>query len=187
MASGGTRTTSATVPVLFGFAAAVFLGPKSDNKPLCYEKEHELEWIRQQANPFLLCGASPKAGVVELYSTWNRLNGFLRSGAQRVELVPGGPSDNCGIPATAEDRSLQRIPLGRPIVRASVDDLKDEATTTQLARALRAWVDLDRENIVNEAGGMFWVSGPREVRNEPRPRCREAPDLLHWAEDLRAR
>ena len=82
---------------------------KRHRHALRYETEHELAWIRQQENPLFLCTADPERSRVNLYSTWNRLNAFLRSGARCIDLIPGEDDENGGVPETAPDGSVQRI------------------------------------------------------------------------------
>ena len=62
---------------------------KNNRAPIIFEKEHELEWIRNQENPFFLCVANRESLCVELYSTWSLLIGILHKSAKKIVLVPG--------------------------------------------------------------------------------------------------
>ena len=129
---------------------------------LIYEKSHEVTWIKDQHNPFFICISKPKDLSIELYSTWNMLNGFLARRADKIVLVPGKPDDNYQQVTTLKDQSEQTIPLGRPILRISVQDTTNEQTIRRHRVVLREWIELDRENIVNRSAGMHWVVGPTE-------------------------
>ena len=135
---------------------------KSKRENLVYEKEHEVAWIKNQDNPFFICISRRESLEIELYSTWNMLNGFLAKRADRITLVPGNPDDNYQEVTTLEDGSEQTIPLGRPILRISAQDAMDEETVQRFGAVLRKWIELDRENIVNRSAGMHWVVGPRD-------------------------
>jgi hypothetical protein len=132
---------------------------KSDREDLVFEKEHELDWIKNQENPFFLCIADRESLTIELYSTWNMLNGFLAKKAPRVVLVPGGPNDECGKVDTQAGPE-QVIPLGKPVLRISVQDAMNKERAHDLSMILRDWVLIDRQNIVNRGAGMYWVVGP---------------------------
>jgi hypothetical protein len=133
---------------------------KSTRDVVKYSGEHELEWIRGQENPFFLAIVDRSALCLEMYSTWNMLNGFLLRGAKCVVLQAGGPEDVCGEVVTAVDESEQRIPLGKPILRITAQDVMNPAKAQDYARILRQWVELDRENIVNRHASMYWINGP---------------------------
>ena len=135
---------------------------KSDNKPLEFDKPHEIAWIKEQENPFFLAVGNCKALKLDIYSTWNRLNGFLAKAAEKVifELSPPPPGQEPV--ATEQDCSKQVIYLGRPIVSASIQEMMDEAHAISVRDKLRRWILLDRENIVNSRAGMHWVVGPTE-------------------------
>lgn len=131
---------------------------KSNRGSITYEKEHEVAWIQNQENPFFLCVAHRNDLTIEMYSTWNMLNGFLLKGAQRIILEPGGlDADYEEVTTVAGE---QRVPLGRPILRMSMNDAMDEGRAKDLGKVLREWVRIDSENIANRATGMYWVVGP---------------------------
>src|ERR1700730_13029102 len=94
---------------------------KSSTGPIVYEKSYELEWIRSQENPLLLCVADRKALAMDVYSTWNLLcavlNGWRgQKQASRIALLPGSkPYAWPGI--VDNDDGSQQVPLGPPIVR----------------------------------------------------------------------
>src|SRR5713101_3331786 len=48
---------------------------KSSAEKIVYEKPHELDWIRNQENPLLVCVADREAAAMDVYSTWNLVCG----------------------------------------------------------------------------------------------------------------
>jgi hypothetical protein len=133
---------------------------------------------QEPREPILLCVVNRERLEIELYSTWNMQNGFLLHGASRILLVPGRPDDNYQEVTTADDRSEQVVPLGRPILRASASEVMDAAKAAELGAVLKGWVALDRENLVRKSAGMYWVAGPSHYEmNRP---LTDAPDLNVW-------
>jgi hypothetical protein len=114
---------------------------KSDNKPLCFEKEHEIEWIKNQENPFFVCTASRDSLGVEIFSTWNLLLGILHKSAKRIILIPGSEGEEYKQPETEDDLSEQRIFLGIPILRMSASELIDNEKVSHYASILRTGSD----------------------------------------------
>ena len=97
---------------------------------------------------------------VDLYSTWGRLNGFLRKDAKRIVFQVGPPVAGHNQVWTAQDGSEQIIALGEPVIRATIKDFMDKTRARVLSQVLKQWIELDRENIVNSQAGMHWVIGP---------------------------
>ena len=150
---------------------------KSRRAPLVYKGEHKVGWIQKQENPFFICVANRKALTIELYSTWNRLNATLLDGAEKIELIPGEP--------ITEDQDLhakngtQNIPLGPPIIRVGVEDIKDQKRLYRLSEILQSWVLLDRQNIGNKNACMYWTHGPISYEmNKPLPAKQETGKWL---------
>jgi len=135
---------------------------KSDNKPFEFDKPHEIAWIKEQENPFFLAVGNREALKLDIYSTWNRLNGFLAKRADKIifELSPPPPGQKAV--STEEDGSKQVIYLGKPVVSASIQEMMDDAHATTVRDKLRRWILLDRENIVNSHAGMHWTVGPEK-------------------------
>ncbi len=50
---------------------------KSARDDIVYEKSHELEWIKNQENPLLICVADRNSLAMDVYSTWNLVCGVL--------------------------------------------------------------------------------------------------------------
>ncbi len=130
---------------------------KSNRDPLLYVKDHETAWIRNQENPFFIAVVDRAKLELELYSTWNMQNGFLKIGAQEIRLVPGSVQDYPHV-TTADD--VQTVPLGDPIIRVSAAQVTSPDRAAEVGSTLKQWVMLDRENLVRKNAGMYWVLGP---------------------------
>jgi hypothetical protein len=147
---------------------------KSSTDPVEYRKPHEIEWIRNQENPLLVCVADRDAGAIDVYSTWNLLCGV--SGSWKGQKVPNCirlcPGKSHGWDwRGVEDQNdeSQDILLGKPIVRIRHQQAFDEDSTREIARVIEAWIALDRENIVNCSSGLNWVAGPLEYETGKPP------------------
>jgi hypothetical protein len=148
---------------------------KRSTEELDYKKPHELEWIANQENPFLLCVADRETAAMDVYSTWNLLCGVLGGGWEgkispaRITLHPGETGEWPGV-RNKPDGS-QQILLGKPIIRIAHDDLVDQTRTKEIAEVIGSWVALDRANIDNRRAGMYWVVGPDtyETGKPPKP------------------
>jgi hypothetical protein len=136
---------------------------KSKAEPVVYEKTHELEWIRSQENPLLLCVADRAASAMDVYSTWNLLcavqAGWRGQKPSSIRLCPGESSAPWPGVIDQQDGS-QDVLLGKPIIRITHDEVFDGERTREIAEVLDAWVAIDRQNIVNRHAGMNWVVGP---------------------------
>ncbi len=134
---------------------------KSGPEPLLFSKPYEIAWLRDQENPYFLCVVDKEERCIRFYSTWNVHNAFLGFGARSVQLVPGEPvnSETPVIPSEDPGQPV-RVPLGEPLVRASLQDVVDEKRSAALSAVLRSWILLDRQNIVLKSAGMYWVVGP---------------------------
>jgi len=154
---------------------------KSNRDPIVFQKEYELEWIKNQENPYFLCIANRKSLSVEFYSTWSLLIGILHKSAKKIVLIPGSESDPYKAPETEEDLSEQRIYLGKPILNIQAKDLVDDDTVGRYATILRQWIGIDRENIVNRYAGMYWIVGPNEYEtNAPLPEPFQPVGIFLW-------
>lgn len=125
---------------------------KGRHQDVVYEGDHEVTWITTQENPFFIGVVDREKLALELYSTWNMLNGFLLKGAQKILLRPGEASDDYQPVVTAEDGSEQVVPLGRPVLRMDAHDATDPERARTLASVLRHWVLLERVSNVSRNG-----------------------------------
>lgn len=137
---------------------------KSSTDPIVYEKPHELEWIKNQENPLLVCVADRKALSMDVYSTWNLLCGVLngwrgQQQASRIELLPDAVH-NVWPWVNDRDDGTQEICLGKPIARVTDADIFEDARMEPISRTLGEWVALDRLNIVNRHANIHWVLAP---------------------------
>ncbi len=137
---------------------------KSSTAPIEYNETHELEWIKNQENPLLICVADRQSLSMDVYSTWNILCGVLNGwrgqrAASRMVLRPGAEHNVWPWVVDNEDGS-QEICLGKPIARVTDAEIFDDARLEPIARAIEAWVVLDRLNIVNRHANIHWVLAP---------------------------
>lgn len=143
---------------------------KSGHDDLVFERDYEVRWLKNLELPFLVAVVTRATLTVEVYSTWNLLNGILYREARRVILRPGAAADEFALPSTDEQASEQVIPLGRPILRMTAADMMDAGLVAKFRQVLEEWLRFDNTNIVNRRAGMFWVTGPAKYEtNTPLP------------------
>ena len=154
---------------------------KNNGSPIIYQKTHEIDWIKNQENPFFVCVANLNSLSVEFYTTWNLLIGILHQAAQKIVLIPGNATDKYKPPETEPDLSEQRIYLGKPILNISAKELINDENVNKYASVLKRWIEIDRENIVNRYAGMYWIVGPMEYEtNEPVPKTFQPTGVFLW-------
>lgn len=146
---------------------------KSSPQEIAYKEPYELEWIRNQENPILICVADRGATAMDVYSTWNLLCG-IHGGAKGgtvapdcIKLIPGATSEKWPGVRDPQDGTLE-IQLGKPIIRVSHEDIRDRDKTANIAQIVGDWIALDRMNIVNRHAGLYWVGGPVEYETGKR-------------------
>lgn len=155
---------------------------KSSADAVPYQKAHELEWIRNQENPLLLCVADRDAGAMDVYSTWNLICGVLNGWKGQKEpnciaLCPGKSGDWPGV--RDEPDGSQKILLGKPIVRITHDLIFDDVKTKEVTDVMAQWIVLDRVNIVNRRAGLNWVIAPRTYETGKR-HAPEVGVIFYW-------
>lgn len=154
---------------------------KSDHEKLIFEKEYEIDWLKRQDNPFFICVSDRKNLSVELFSTWNMHNGFVHRRADKVILVPGKPDDEFKFPETTEDRKEQVIPLGKPFLKVTANDVMEEECVKNCRSVMRDWIEMDRKNIVNRGAEIYWVVGPQRYETNIRlDKKTLALSALYW-------
>ncbi|MFH1976580.1 MAG: hypothetical protein ABIJ52_13670 [Pseudomonadota bacterium] len=154
---------------------------KNNRGPIIYQKTHEIDWIKNQENPFFVCVANLNSLSVEFYTTWNLLIGILHQAAQKIVLIPGNAADKYKPPETEPDLSEQRIYLGKPILNISAKELINDENVNKYASVLKRWIEIDRENIVNRYAGMYWIVGPMEYEtNELVPEPFQPIGVFLW-------
>jgi hypothetical protein len=148
---------------------------KSSTDDIVYEKPYELEWIKNQENPLLICVADRKALAADVYSTWNLICGVLngwrgQKEASRIVLRPG-VAHHAWPWVEDNDDGSREIRLGKPIARITDAEIFDATRPELLAYTIGQWVELDRMNIVNRHANMHWVLAPiaYETNQSPLP------------------
>jgi hypothetical protein len=148
---------------------------KSAGDDIVYEKSHELEWIKNQENPLLICVADRNSLAMDVYSTWNLVCGVLNGWrgqrpASRIVLRPGVEHHMWPWVQDNDDGS-QETRLGKPIARVTDAEIFDDTRMQLLAHALGQWVALDRANIFNRHANIHWVMAPLayETNQSPLP------------------
>ncbi len=154
---------------------------KSNRDPISYEKEYEVEWLRKQDNPFFVCVAHRRTLSIDLYSTWNIHNSYLYKQAKHIVLVPGEENDEYIAPHPAESKEKQTVPLGKPILQISANEIMEKEKVLFFRRILREWIELERRNLVNIQARMHWIQGPLKYQtNHPLSKAEEIQTAFYY-------
>jgi len=153
---------------LFKAGPSFTVQAKSSGHPLVlFKAKDAIEWLQHLQNPFFVAVGNREEQRVEIYSTWERFNGFLGKTPRQIKLQPGPPTSGRPRVWTTKD-GKQVIALGEPIVRAHVRDFMNEARATEFRDILRQWIILDRQNIVNVEDGLNWIIGVADYQTNSR-------------------
>ncbi len=155
-----------------GQSFAVQVKASSQRDEITFTKPHEVEWLEKQEVPFFICLANRERLRLDLYSTWNIHNSYLWRRANSYHLVPGGPDDNCELPFPRDEpecRVRQTIPLGRPALSFTMQDLLDEEKLENYRSILGEWIAFERQNIVRRDIKLHWIYGPVEYETNKSP------------------
>lgn len=153
---------------------------KSTADPLVYKKNHEVMWIKQLENPFLVAVGDKKKLRVDLYSTWQRMNAFLYRAVPRIEFKFSSPPPEQDWVVTAPDESAQTVYLGEPIISASLSEIMDQGYAERLRQVVKQWVKIDRQNIACNHAGIHWVVGPPCCNTNEAPAARSEDISFFW-------
>lgn len=153
---------------------------KSNHDDIVYEKEHEVEWLRNQDNPFFICVANRKELNIELFSTWNLHNSYLYRETERIILQPGKPHE-WPYPRDGS-RELHYVPLGEPILAINAEDVMAEDKLESYRAILYDWVVLERRNIVgiHARTGAYWVESPNAYSTNERLDLNNMNVVFYW-------
>ncbi|MDD5368954.1 MAG: hypothetical protein PHQ40_07715 [Anaerolineaceae bacterium] len=128
-----------------------------------YEKPYECNWLENQELPFFI-GLVDRAKLrIDLYSTWNIHNSYLWKKAESYTLFPGEIDADPSLPFPREEpdcRKHQTIPLGKPVLSITMQEVVDNEKVDQYRIMLREWVALERENILRKGLSLKWIHGP---------------------------
>jgi hypothetical protein len=158
---------------------------KSSTDRIVYEKPHELEWIKNQENPLLICVADRNALAMDIYSTWNLVCGVLNGWrgekqASRITLLPG-KSHHIWPWVNDNNDGSQEICLGKPIARVADAEIFDEIRMEAIAKTIGEWVALDRTNIVNRYANMHWVLAPLTYETNESPSASSRAGMVFYS------
>lgn len=144
---------------ILGAGAFFTVQVKSNSEPIRYAKKHSVKWIVRQENPLFIALVDITKGKMDLFSTWRKLNAFLRKLAPTVRLIPGHQKKGDYIYYTKSGKRLD-VYLGDPAITLSLDDLSVDERVSERRSLLEEWVHIDRRNIVHRDAKLFWVEGP---------------------------
>lgn len=155
-----------------GPSFAVQVKSISQRENFIFDKPHACNWLENQEIPYFVCLVDRANLRLDLYSTWNIHNSYLWKRAKAYILVPGGPDDNPDLPYPRDEpecREEQKIPLGKPALSITMQDVTDEEKVEHYRAVLRDWISLERENILRKDLALKWIRGPIQYETNKSP------------------
>lgn len=128
---------------------------KSTGTAFKFTKKEAIKWLFHLDFPLLLAEIDKANLIIKIFSTWS-LNWFLlgidssndSSWPSEISLMPSS-TDAFGDP----NLTTGEIPIGKPILEFSVNDLTDDTKKEYFQNVLEEWIELDKKNyFVRKAG-----------------------------------
>lgn len=136
---------------------------KSTAEPWIFDSEDSVRWLVHHPLPLFLCVVDKSSLRLRLYHTGPRFYAWsLPPLPTRLELTPGEGSEGYCTQWSEGNRFL----LSAPIVEASIAELLDDQTHTQVGEILAFWIECERENLDRIRAGVHSFRMPyRYVTN----------------------
>lgn len=140
---------------------------KSGLIPWEFTTQEQVQWLTEYPTPLFLACVDKKKLSVSIYHVMVRFLLRATGAAGGIVLVPedGDTADSLG----GIGGQIGRYSLPAPIVKATVEDIMDDAKTEQLRRVFETWVGFERENCDLARRGLlrFRIPLPYRVNEIP--------------------
>jgi len=137
---------------------------KSVDSAWKFESDESVRWLLDHPLPLFLCVVDKKEARLRVFQTLPRLVlPLFPPLPSEVALQPGRTTKG-----TVGDWTSSAVhSLGAPIVDYTITDLLDDASQENARSCLRAWADIDADNIRRRTNGVAEMCFPRSyVTNE---------------------
>jgi hypothetical protein len=138
---------------------------KSDDRPWQFEGVDSVRWLLEHPTPLFLCVVNKKELRLRVFQTCPRLLAAHAPHPTQVTLEPGEAADRAGLDWTAPGA----YSLGPPIIDYTMSEFLEDEKASNARACLRAWADIDAENIRRRASGMAAVEMPADYRTNEVP------------------
>lgn len=115
---------------------------KSNDDPWDFTTPDEIQWLFDHPTPLFLACVDKTTTVLSIYQTIPRFLASFYDKPARLRLTPS--NQDIGQPAQWHDG--EDFPLSAPIIRVSLDELRDPGKLNTLRSVLQYWVSADAYN-----------------------------------------
>jgi hypothetical protein len=126
---------------------------KSKKEPIRYKTSDEAQWLLSHHYPILICYVDKTAGKVEIYQTLSLSFLYTKTNINSITLSPSSPPDANKQFTHHTGETDPIIYMGRPILRFDVAKVGSKDWREKSRTSLRAWIEIDRENIAMRSTG----------------------------------
>ena len=134
---------------------------KSIGTDFKFTKKEAIKWLFHLDFPLLFAEVDKAKLTIRIFSTWS-LNWFLlgidssddSSWPDEISFFPSA-SEEFGSP----DLATGTIPIGKPILDFSLNDLADNGKREYFQNVLEEWIDLDKKNYFARKAGLSTFYG----------------------------
>lgn len=133
---------------------------KSNNKDIIYDNQVSVNWLISHKYPFLICHIDKNIGNVKIYQT-TLISGFHK-GDEINKIVLRFNQNNLNS-EKIEENGNYIINLEPPILNFNINDLGNKENVLNYRKILKAWIELDQENIDKRVLGLKYSLFPKII------------------------
>jgi hypothetical protein len=128
-----------------------FVQIKSNKDDIVYEGAKTVEWLLSHNYPFIVCVIDKKNSMVEIYQTLILSTCFYKEGINSLTISFDSWEDPFSQVDPVENIKLC---IGPPILRFKTNKLEKPEWITKALTIMKAWIELDQENINLKSVGL---------------------------------
>lgn len=134
---------------------------KSKGTPFTYRGKQATTWLSKLEFPILLVEVDKASSTIKVYSTWNLSRFLLGQNSDEVVKYP-----EVILFDTSDTEELMKpdcisglVPVGKPILEFSFQDIDDSEKCENLYQVLGEWLEMDNKNYSYRRAGVSTVFG----------------------------
>ena len=137
-----------------------FVQVKSNRSNIYYQDEESVKWLLSHKYPFLICHIDKKRSEIEIYQTLILTTCFFHASIKSITIS----MDSWEKPFKTIDllKNELKLCVGPPILRFKINKLEDHEWVIKAKKILKAWIELDQENIDQKAMGLSLFRVPEQ-------------------------
>lgn len=134
---------------------------KSGDTKFEYKGKQAIEWLFQLEYPILLASVKKDESKIDVYTTWNINRLLLSLDPKNSDSFPKKilfkPNQQIDIPTIKNGLAI--VPIGKPIISLSIEDISDINKVNDLVDIVKEWIEFDSENYLYRRVGLPMVRG----------------------------